>query len=277
MAKYAVVTGAGSGFGFEIVQLLLTAGWCVTATLQSEAEQSAFSPHGQLQLAVMDLTDATHIQRTVAQITQDYAQLDLLVNNAGFGTYGALEDLSEAQLRLQMEVNFFGPVFFTRALLPLLRRGRGRLITVTSIMAQYSMPLVEAYSASKYALEGLFEGLYYELKPQGIQVCTVQPGGYRTSFFKALHWGDTSLQQDSLYFSWGQNLQAFMDRLAERPHAPHPHEVAQKIDWLLRQKRMPRSVVVGKDAVLIAGLRKILPAAAFHFLIQRMNQRVFKF
>lgn len=281
MPKYAVVTGAGSGFGFEMVRLLLKEGWHVMATLKSDAEKSAFSPHEplyeHLRWVVMDLTDAVQIQNTVEQIAEVYPQLDLLINNAGFGTYGALEDLSEDQLRLQMEVNFFGPVFFTRLLLSQLRRAQGRIITITSIMAQYSMPLVEAYSASKYALEGLFEGLYYEMKPQGVQVCTVQPGGYRTAFFKALHWGDTSFDKDSPYFTWGQNFQAFMDRLGQRSQAPHPQEVAQKMHWLLQQKRMPRSVVVGKDAVLIATLRKLLPAVVFHFLIQRMNQRVMKF
>jgi NAD(P)-dependent dehydrogenase (short-subunit alcohol dehydrogenase family) len=176
-----------------------------------------------------------------------------------------------------MEVNFFGPVLLTRSLLPLLRQGQGRVITVTSIMAQYSMPLVEVYSASKYALEGLFEGLYYEMQPWGVQVCTVQPGGYRTAFFKSLQWGDTSLSPDSPYYAWGQSFQVFMDRLAQRPRAPHPQAVAQKIAGLLKQKRMPRSVVVGKDAVLIAALRKCLPAGVFHRLIQRLNRRVLGF
>lgn len=277
MAKYALVTGASSGFGYEIVQMLLQAGWHVMATLKSEAEQQPFEPHDRLTLQVMDLTDSTQIQATLRRVEQDYARLDLLVNNAGFGTYGALEDVSEAQLRLQMEVNFFGPVLLTRSLLPLLRQAQGRVITVTSIMAQYSMPLVEVYSASKYALEGLFEGLYYEMEPLGVQVCTVQPGGYRTAFFKALQWGDTSLNADSPYYAWGQSFQGFMDRLARRPRAPHPQEVAQKVAGLLAQKRMPRSVVVGKDAVLIAALRRALPAWVFHRLIQRMNRRVFGF
>lgn len=274
MAKYALVTGASSGFGFEIVQMLLQAGWHVMATLKSEDERTPLTPHDRLTLQVLDLTHTEQIQATLRRVQQDYGQLDLLINNAGFGTYGALEDLSASQLRLQMEVNFFGPVLLTRSLLPLLRQTQGRIITVTSIMAQYSMPLVEAYSASKYALEGLFEGLYYEMQPLGVQVCTVQPGGYRTAFFKSLQWGDTSFSQHSPYYAWGQNFQGFMDRLAQRPRAPHPQEVAQKIAGLLQRKRMPRSVVVGKDAVLIAGLRKMLPATTFHFLMQRMNRRV---
>jgi NAD(P)-dependent dehydrogenase (short-subunit alcohol dehydrogenase family) len=274
MAKYALVTGASSGFGYEVVQMLLQTDWHVMATLKSEAEQAHFVPHPRLTLQCMDLTQAEQIQATADRVQRDFPHLDLLINNAGFGTYGALEDVSAAQLRLQMEVNFFGPVLLTRSLLPALRKAQGRIITVTSIMGQYSMPLVEAYSASKYALEGLFEGLYYEMQPLGVQVCTVQPGGYRTDFFKALQWGDTSLSKDSPYYAWGQNFQGFMDRLAQRPRAPHPQEVAQKIASLLKQKRMPRSVVVGKDAVLIAALRKALPGAVFHGLIQRMNRKV---
>lgn len=275
--KYAVVTGCASGFGFEVVQLLLQQGWQVLATLKSEDEKAHFAPHASLQFAILDFTVSGHLEATVAQIQQDFPRLDLLVNNAGFGTYGALEDLSEAQLRLQFEVNFFGPVCLTRLLLPSLRASQGRVITVTSIMGQYAMPLVSAYAASKYALEGLFEGLYYELQPHGVQVCTVQPGGYRTHFFKSLHWGVNSHNATSVYAPWGQHFQAFMDRLAQRSKAPHPREVAQKVLWLLQQKKMPRSVVVGKDAWGIATLRKGLPASLFHALIQRMNRQILKF
>lgn len=278
-----MVTGAASGFGFETVKGLLAQGWHVLATFKSREETAVFAdalPEAEAQrlsFALMDLTQTDQIEAVATQVLTTFPRLDVLINNAGFGTYGALEDLTMEQLRLQMEVNFFGPVQLTRLLLPALAASRGRVITVTSIMAQYSMPLVEAYSASKYALEGLFEGLYYELKPRGVQVCTVQPGGYRTAFFQSLHWGERSQHQDSPYYTWGQHFQDFMDTLAERPRAPHPRGVAQKILSLLQQQRMPRSVVVGKDAWLIAKLRKALPAPAFHFLIQRMNRRVFKF
>lgn len=276
-ARYALVTGAGSGFGFEIVQHLLAAGWHVLATFKTAAEQAVFAPHERLVLGVMDFTHTADIQGIVTQVQACFPRLDLLVNNAGFGTYGALEDLSESQLRLQMEVNFFGPVLLTRSLLPALRASQGRLITITSIMGQYAMPLVSAYSASKYALEGMFEGLYYELQPHGVQVCTVQPGGYRTAFFKALHWGEHSQSPDSVYAPWRRHFQAFMDGLAQRPKAPHPREVAQKVAWLLEQRHMPRSVVVGKDARGIALLKKFLPAGVFHRLIQRLNRHILKF
>lgn len=277
MQKYAVVTGAVSGFGFEIVQMLLRQNWHVFATLKSPEEQSDFEAHPHLTLGVMDLTDKDQITACVEQIHSQLPQVDLLINNAGFGLYGALEDISEPQLRHQMEVNFFGPVLFTRALLPLLRHSQGRVITVTSIMAQYSMPLVEAYSASKYALEGMFEALYYEMQPFGVQVCTVQPGGYRTAFFKSLNWAEHSASEHSPFAPWRMQFQTFMDKLAQRPKGPHPREVAQKVAWLLKQKKMPRSVVVGKDALLIATLRRTLPAPMFHALIQRLNRKVMGF
>lgn len=277
--KTALVTGASSGFGFETVVRLLQQDWRVIAALKDLPQESqAFKslqaeyPHT-LQLEQLDLTQATDYQPLLAKLRQ-LGQLDLLVNNAGFGTYGALLDLSEAQIRQQFEVNFFGPLLLTKSLIPLLQKSQGRIITVTSIMAQYSMPLVSLYSASKYALEGWSEGLYQELKPLGIQVCTLQPGGYRTPFYRSLVWGEQSFAEHSPYKQMGLNFQAFMHKLALRPKAPHPAEVAEVILRLIQQPQMPRSLVVGKDARLIATLRKLCSQRQFQHLIARLNKKI---
>lgn len=140
-----------------------------------EQERPAFAenlytiPPG-LAIGGLDLTRLEALPTLLAELKLDQQGLDLLVNNAGFGTYGAVQDLSEAQIRTQMEVNFFGPLLLTRALLPALQRSQGRIITVTSIMARYVMPLVTLYSASKYAQEGLSEGLRQEVALLGIQL-----------------------------------------------------------------------------------------------------------
>lgn len=278
--KQAWVTGAGSGFGYYTVLALLKQGWQVIASLKDLAQErgafaEALSHYPEtLQLVELDLTRLEALPALLGELKLAEKGLDLLVNNAGFGTYGAIQDLSEAQIRLQMEVNFFGPLMLTRALLPALQRSQGRIITVTSIMARYAMPLVTMYSASKYAQEGLSEGLRQEVAQLGIQLCTVQPGGYRTPFYQSLVWGETSFSPDSPYREMGQHFQGFMQRLAERPKAPHPQEVADVILQLSIRPRLPRCVVVGKDAQLIALLERFLPYGLFRFLMKRMNRMI---
>lgn len=279
-SKRAWVTGAATGFGYYTVLSLLAQGWQVIASLKDLRQESpafaeALTQYPQaLQLVELDLTRLEALPTLLAELQVAEKGLDLLVNNAGFGTYGAVQDLSEAQIRLQMEVNFFGPLLLTRALLPALQPSQGRIITVTSIMARYAMPLVTLYSASKYAMEGLSEGLRQEVAQLGIQLCTVQPGGYRTPFYSSLVWGEKSFAPDSPYRAMGQHFQGFMQRLAERPKAPHPQEVANVILSLSQRPQLPRCVVVGKDAKLIALLERLLPYGVFRFLMRRMNRMI---
>jgi len=279
-SKRAWVTGAATGFGYYTVLSLLAQGWQVIASLKDLRQESpafaeALTQYPQaLQLVELDLTRLEALPTLLAELQVAEKGLDLLVNNAGFGTYGAVQDLSEAQIRLQMEVNFFGPLLLTRALLPALQPSQGRIITVTSIMARYAMPLVTLYSASKYAMEGLSEGLRQEVALLGIQLCTVQPGGYRTPFYSSLVWGEKSFAPDSPYRAMGQHFQGFMQRLAARPKAPHPQEVADVILSLSQRPQLPRCVVVGKDAKLIALLERLLPYGVFRFLMRRMNRMI---
>lgn len=279
-SKRAWVTGAATGFGYYTALGLLAQGWQVIASLKDfQQESPAFAevlknyPQA-LQLVELDLTDLDALPALLSELQIAETGLDLLVNNAGFGTYGAIQDLSEAQIRLQMEVNFFGPLLLTRSLLPALAQRQGRIITVTSIMARYAMPLVTMYSASKYALEGLSEGLRQEVAIHGVQLCTVQPGGYRTPFYKSLVWGEKSFAPDSPYRNMAHHFQGFMQKLAERPKAPHPQKVADVIVNLTQQPRLPRTVVVGKDAKLIALLERHLPYGLFRFLMKGLNKQV---
>ena len=180
MTKTVLITGTSSGFGRQLAPRFLNAGWTVIATLRDASKRSdlfaadlAKSPG---RLFVLSLDVARENERVAAAgfIDRQFeGKLDCLVNNAGFGLFGALEDLSEDQIRRQMEVNFFGLVLLSRSLLPHLRRARGRIINITSALGYLGMPLTSLYCASKFAVEGLSESLYYELKPHGVQVAIV--------------------------------------------------------------------------------------------------------
>lgn len=281
MNKIALVTGASSGFGQKMVEDLLARNWQVIASFRQAHErpevlaQERQKYPQKLRIVSLDVTRPEEREALLKLLESEYGgRLDLLVNNAGYGLYGALEDLSEDQIRAQMETNFFGPMLLTRLLLPCLKRTQGRLITITSIMGRYSMPLVGLYSASKYALEGLHEALYYELHSQGIQVCTIQPGGFRTRFLASVTWGANSREQNSAYYQMGQNFQAFMDRLTSRPKAPGPERVSQAVMKVLQRPQMPRCVVVGKDATALAALQRG-PRKIYQAFIRKMSAQIF--
>jgi len=280
--KTALVTGTSSGFGLKIVQDYLASGYKVIATVRNvEARQKLFSDElesfpGKLLLLELDVTKADEIASVAKYIEQqENNQLDVLVNNAGFGSYGALEDTSMEQIRYQMEVNFFGPTALIKALLPALRNSKSKIINISSLMGRYSCPLASVYSASKYALEGLTEGLMYELKSFGISVASVQPGGHRTEFVSSVQWGEQSFNNSSPYIKMTNGFKAMMDKLTSRKNAPGADEVSKVVLELSQASSMPRIVLVGSDAKFVAILQKILPVFVYRIIMFAANKKIF--
>jgi len=131
----------------------------------------------------MDVNDAGQVQNAVKETLNRFGRVDVLINNAGYGIVGALEETPESELRAQMETNFFGAVAVTRAFLPIMREQRsGAIVNVSSLGGQLSFVGFSAYSASKFALEGMSEALAQEVQPFGIKVLIVEPGAFRTDF-----------------------------------------------------------------------------------------------
>lgn len=276
--KTVIVTGASSGFGLDMVKLFLDGGWKVIATMR-KLDQRKVELKGQLDLDHKNLILAeldVAINDSLDSFIESVDAVDVLINNAGFGTYGALEDVSEEQIRYQMEVNYFGPVKLIKGLLPKLRSSKGKIINISSLMGRYACPLSSVYSSSKYALEGLSEGLMYELKPFGIDVATIQPGGHRTNFVKSVAWGENSFSKDSPYRQQTDGFKGMMDKLSARTNAPKSETVAQKAYNLATTGQMPRKVVVGKDAKFVALLQGILPSGAYRKLMFASNKKIFE-
>jgi NAD(P)-dependent dehydrogenase (short-subunit alcohol dehydrogenase family) len=180
-----LITGASSGFGRSIAEAALAAGDTVVATARRpEALDDLVSAHpGRAVSAELDVTDAARIAAVVAEIMDWYGRIDVLVNNAGRGLVGAVEETTDRELRDLMELHFFGPAALTRAVLPQMRRrGSGAIVQLSSMGGRLSFAGVGAYSATKFALEGLSEALAAEVAPFGIKVLIVEPGAFRTSF-----------------------------------------------------------------------------------------------
>lgn len=179
-----MITGASTGFGRALAQAVLASGQRLVATDLDRAALAGL-PGGTDQLArlALDVTDPGEIAAATDDALAKFGAVDVLVNNAGFGLLGAVEEVDEQQLRRQMEVNFFGAVAVTRALLPSMRaRGRGHIIQISSYGGIVANPGLGFYSASKFALEGVSEALAKELEPLGIRVTLVEPGAFRTNW-----------------------------------------------------------------------------------------------
>jgi short-subunit dehydrogenase len=269
--KTALITGSSSGFGKQLVHDFLKEGYRVIATLRNANErESLFKeiPQKNLFIKELDVTKKSDITALSDFIKSELnGNLDILVNNAGYGMYGALEDISEEQIRYQIEVNFFGPSFLIRTLLPYLRESKGKIFNISSLMGRFSMPLGAVYSASKYALEGLSEGLYYELGPMGVQVTTIQPGAHRTGFGKAVQWGDSSLSEESSYQTQTQALQGMIDKMMSRKNSPGANNVSRIVLKYASKRKLPRRILVGKDARSTGWMQKILPERLYHFIL----------
>ncbi|MBR8083901.1 oxidoreductase [Burkholderia vietnamiensis] len=180
-----LITGVSSGFGRALAQQALAAGYTVVGTVRSDDARRAFealSPQAAIG-RVLDVTDFERIDRVVADLEASVGPVDVLVNNAGYGHEGIVEESPLAELRRQFDVNVFGAVAMTKAVVPFMRtRRRGRILNITSMGGHLTMPGIAYYCDSKFALEGISEALGKELAPFGIAVTAVAPGSFRTDW-----------------------------------------------------------------------------------------------
>ncbi len=180
-----LITGCSSGFGRALASEVLARGQRVIATARNPealAELAARYP-ATCRTAALDVTDAAQVQAAVAQAAAAFGQVDVIVNNAGYGLVGAFEELDEEEIAQNFETNFFGALRVIRAALPTLRaQGHGHIVNISAAAAIANYAGLSIYGATKCALEGVSESLALELRPLGIKVTIVQPGPFRTGF-----------------------------------------------------------------------------------------------
>ena len=184
MSKVWFITGASSGFGHAFARYALSQGFNVVATARDTGRLSSISDIAPERVLVqrLDVTRAGEATAAVNAAVKRFGRIDVLINNAGYGIVGAVEETPETELRAQMETNFFGAVAVTNAALPTLRAQKsGAIVNISSLGGQLSVPGFGAYSASKFALEGISEALSAEVAPFGIKVLIVEPGAFRTN------------------------------------------------------------------------------------------------
>jgi NAD(P)-dependent dehydrogenase (short-subunit alcohol dehydrogenase family) len=184
-SKTLLITGVSSGFGRALAQEAIAAGHRVVGTVRSEQAKQAFETLAPNQALgrILDVTDFAAIDRVVADIETTVGPVDVLVNNAGYGHEGVMEESPLSEMRRQFDVNVFGTVAMMKAVLPFMReRRRGHILNLTSMGGFITMPGIAYYCGSKFALEGISEVLGKEVKPLGIAVTAVAPGSFRTDW-----------------------------------------------------------------------------------------------
>ena len=182
MKKIAVVTGASSGIGAETAKLLVKHGFVVYGAARRVDKMQRLLEDG-IRLLEMDVTDDASMVNGVGEVLAAEGRVDVLVNNAGIGYFGAIEESEEAEVRRMFEINVFGLAHMTQAVLPIMRKQRsGHILNIASIGGLRSFPGVGFYNATKYAVDGLSESLSKEVAPLGIKVTIVAPSGFRTDW-----------------------------------------------------------------------------------------------
>jgi short-subunit dehydrogenase len=216
MPSVAVITGASSGIGLATTRALAAAGWNVMATARrpekAESLRGIANELSGVELRALDVTSDESVNSCIGSILTDLGGIDLLVNNAGAGHRGTLEQLTMGELSQAMELNFFGVARVTKAVLPAMRAaGAGRVITVTSMNGVVALPFSDAYNAAKFAVEGLMESLATVMREFGVYISVLEPGPVRTAFFANVGGHVDNISDDDPY---GELINRYNRRMA---------------------------------------------------------------
>jgi NAD(P)-dependent dehydrogenase (short-subunit alcohol dehydrogenase family) len=251
----AVVTGASSAIGLATAKALRIAGFRVFGTSRRQVAERSDG----ITMLVCDVTDDVSVAKLVERVLAEAGRIDLLVNNAGMGLLGAAEESSTAQAQALFDVNVFGVLRMTRAVLPAMRhQGKGRIVNVSSVLGLIPAPYSAVYASTKHAIEGYSESLDHELRPFGIRVVLVEPAYTRTSFEENLSRPDQLLD---IYDSARAGMNVILRKAIETGDAP---EVVAKTVLKAATDSVPRRrYAAGKMARQVSFLRRFVPASAF--------------
>ena len=246
--KVWFITGASSGFGRAFARHAIERGHRVVATARDPEKLGQLVQLAPDRVAALklDVTRPADAQTAIAAARERFGKIDVLINNAGFAVVGAVEETSDADLRAQMETNFFGAMAVTRAALPLLREQRfGAIVNISSMGGQMSFPGFSAYSASKFALEGASEALAQEMAPFGVKVLIVEPGAFRTELVGGAM---REMPEIAAYADVVGPTRAYAHGM-HQTQAGDPARAAAAIEAAIDARDTPLRLVLGSDAV----------------------------
>ena len=272
--KVVLISGATSGFGRETALLLARKGYRVFAGYRDKAKGDLLSQEARregipLDTVPLDITGSKSPYEAVASVLKEAGRLDVLINNAGYGLAGPVEELEIEEVEAQFNTNVYGQLRLTKAAIPIMRKQRsGTLIFLSSIAGQFGFPFFSAYCASKHAIEAFGEALRHELQGFGIFSVLVEPGMFKTGFVQTnLALGKNTLRPESPYYETGK---AAREKYFKKDDgAPPARIVAEKILEILGKSRPKLRYQVGMDSSLMIRLKKLLPSAWTEYFVRK--------
>ncbi len=268
MPKVALVTGASSGIGAATAERLVRAGFVVYGAARRTDRLEGLQG---VRALAMDVTDDASMQAGVLQILSAEGRIDVLVNNAGYGSYGAIEDVPLAEARRQVEVNLFGLARLIQLVLPTMRAQRsGRIVNITSMGGRFAAAFGGWYHATKFAVEGLSDALRQEVAGFGIDVIVIEPGAIKTEWSGIAAQSALDASGDGAYASRVQRLARSFRTGAAENMGSDPDVVARAIEKAVTTRRPHTRYAVGFAARPVIVARQLLPDRAFDAVIGRM-------
>jgi NAD(P)-dependent dehydrogenase (short-subunit alcohol dehydrogenase family) len=271
MEKVALVTGSSSGIGFETALALARENYFTYASMRNTSkagkiQEIAKKENLNLKVIEMDIDKEDSIKSAVKKIQEQKDRIDVLVNNAGYGLFGCLEDITMEELKAQFQTNFFGVVSLIQEIAPIMRKqGSGIIVNVSSVAGRIGFPGTPAYISSKFALEGLSECMRYELSPFGIKTIIIEPGVIQTNFFSSMKVAHG--KPGSPYKEITEKVMNGVKMMAEM--GTPPVEVAKTIMKAIKTAEPLPRYVVGSDASMFLEAKKMKTDLEFENYIKK--------
>jgi NAD(P)-dependent dehydrogenase (short-subunit alcohol dehydrogenase family) len=254
--RTTIVTGSSTGNGFETSLMLARNGFYTYATMRNLDKSKTITDIARkdglpLEVLQLDVTDDKSVKDAIDTILGKRGRIDVVVNNAGYDVFGAVEDLSVEELKAQFETNFFGAIRVMKAVLPTMRKQRrGTIVNVSSVGGLVGIPLNSAYISSKFALEGFSESMQYELEEFGIKVILIEPGVVKTNFFENSKAAKNTASSNSPYAELAKKVSEGFKPMLEN-NSSSPIQVAEVILKAITSEKVNTRYLVGNDAAII--------------------------
>jgi len=266
-----IITGASAGIGQATAQELMKDGYKVYGTSRkAKTGDRRIEPgsEGFLEMIPLDVTSDDSVRGAIAYVLEKEKRIDVLINNAGMGIAGAIEDTTLEEAQTQFATNYFGVLRMCRAVLPIMReQKKGLIVTVGSVAGIFSIPFQAQYSASKFAIEALMETLRMETRAFGIRAALVEPGDTKTSFTASRIFTAASKTNPA----YQAHCKKAVERMAhDEQHGPEPIVVTRVIQNIIRKKNPPIRIVVGSSYKMLCFFKRLLPAGLVERILASM-------
>ena len=273
MKKVVIITGASRGFGELIAKKFQKENFQVIATMRNIDSSPSLKKLENVDIKKLDVTVKSDVKNVVDYTVEKYGRIDILINNAGYGAFGFLEEASDEEIRNQFNVNYFGLIDCIKGVLPQMRKQKdGVIVNISSIAGRFGLPFTSLYNSSKFAVEGLTECLHYELSLFGIDIKTVAPGSFRTGFHDSINFTEDEKKEDLDVVR--ENLKkALEDGIKNEPPFPFGFGNNDDVANFVFKKSITKSKVsnfIGRDTKIINFFIKIFGRELLFKIIKKL-------